>query len=151
MEKKINSINYATLFNNIMGKKCIQFPSFMSEQNLSTSFKTCIYLKENHFHCSLRRPEIHFQHQQGYQWANAKWGTTINLQRTTTALDLVEHLKRVDIEKKTWKRNKWFSEVINKRFRHQLKQKQIWRRINKGIKIRLHWQRWSYGFVKYYV
>ena len=134
MQKKLNLFNYATVFTNIMEKKekCIQFPSFMSKQNLSTSFKTCIYLKENHFHCSLRRSKIHFQHQQGYQWANAKWGTTINLQRTTTALNQVEHLKRVDIEKRTWKRNKWFSEVVNKRFHHQLKQKQTWRRINKG-------------------
>ena len=92
---KKNSIHFPmqTLFNNIMEKKCIQFPSFMSEHKLSTSFKTCIYLKENHFHCSLRRPEIHSQHQQGYQGANAKWGTTINLQRTTTALNLVEHLE----------------------------------------------------------
>ena len=140
--KKLILRNYAFVFTNTMKKKemCIQFPSFLSQQDLSTRFKTSIHLRETKFIPVFVGQKYISSTSRATNERMQNWGPSLTLKKTTTALNLVEHLKRVDIEKRTWKRNKWFSEVINKPFHHQMKQKQTWRCLNKGIKIRLHWR-----------
>ena len=52
-------------------KKCIYFPSFMSEQYLSTRSKTYTHLERFKFQSSHRRSETQIRHQQGQQRAGA--------------------------------------------------------------------------------
>ena len=83
-------------------EKFVQFPSFMSEphstiehqiQDLYASLKVP-------FFSSLRRTETHFRHQRSHKRAEAILGFISNFQRTTTAVNRVEHQKTVNIEKK---------------------------------------------------
>ena len=60
--KKFITTNDATFFTNTAKMKgtCIQIPSFMSEQLLSTTFQRCMHLEKVKVFSSLRRPETHF-------------------------------------------------------------------------------------------
>ena len=71
---------------------------------------TCMHLKKFKVFSSLRRPETHFRHAQGYQGANALTGSINIFQSTTVTVYEVEYQKTVNT--KLGKQTVWFSEVI---------------------------------------
>ena len=110
--KKLNPITKANIPINTKKWKrsCSQFPSFKSEQYLSTRSKTCKHLKKFKLFFSLRRPETHFRHAHGHQRASAITGSMNNIPNTNITVYKVESQKTVNT--KLWKRTNWFSEVI---------------------------------------
>ena len=64
---------------------------------------------------SPRRPERHYRHAQGHQWAKAKPGSINVFQSIVIIVYEVEHQKTVN--KKLEKQTFWFSEVV-KDFSH---------------------------------
>ena len=110
--KKLIPITEATIPINTKKQKrsCNQFPSFMSEQYLSTTSKTCMHLKKFEAFSSLHRPKTHFRHAQGHQRASALTVSINIFQSTTIKVYEVEHQKTV--KTKLGKQTIWFSEVI---------------------------------------
>ena len=77
-------------------RSCSQFPSFMSEQYLSTRSKTRMHLKKFKFFSSLRRPETQFTHTHGDQRASALTGCISNIQNTAITVSEKESQKTVN-------------------------------------------------------
>ena len=114
-------------------RSCNQFPSFMSEPDLSTRSKTCRHLKKLKVFSSLRRPETHFRHAQEHQRTSAITGSFNIFQSTTNTVYEVEYEKTVNT--KLAKQTIWFSEVI-KDIYYYFQEKQAGRR--KRQKRKLH-------------
>ena len=91
-------------------RSCNQFPSFMSEPDLSTRSKTCRHLKKFKVFSSLRRPETQFRHAQEHQRTGAITGSINIFQSTTNTVYEVEYEKTVNT--KLGKQTIRFSEVI---------------------------------------
>ena len=72
---------------------CNQFPSSMSEPNLSTRSKICMHLKKFKFFSSHPRPETHFSHVQGHQLSSALTGSHNFFHSTIFTVYKKAHLK----------------------------------------------------------
>ena len=125
----------------------VEFPSFMSEPYLSTRSKTSMHLKKFKNFSSLRRPETHFRHAQGYQRAGALTGSINIFQSTTFAVYEVEYQKTVDT--KLGKQTIWFSEII-KDIYHYFQQKEAGRQKETAGKVALLSQSLSIDITKSY-
>ena len=75
-------------------RSCNQFPSFMSEPNLSTRSKICMHLEKFKFFSSHPRPETHFSHVQGHQLSSALTGSNNFLHSTIFTVYKITHLKK---------------------------------------------------------
>ena len=74
-------------------RSCNQFPSFMSEPNLSTRSKICMHLKKFKFFSSHPRAETHFSHVQGHQLSSALTGSHNFFHSTIFTVCKKTHLK----------------------------------------------------------
>ena len=95
---------------------------------------TCMHVKKFKVFSSLRRPETHFRHAQGHQWADALIGSINIFQSTTITVYELEYQKTVNT--KLGIQTIWFSEVI-KEFHHYFKQKEAGRQKEAGCNVAL--------------
>ena len=77
-------------------KGCNQFPSFMSEPDLSTRSKTCMHLENLKFFSRPRSPQTYVRHAQSHQRAGASTGSITIIQNTVISVYDVEHQRTVN-------------------------------------------------------
>ena len=113
LQKKLIPLNRASTFTNTMKKTTYLFHFFhLCLNNIWAQDPRRVCMTWSSSFSSLCRPEIHFMEEQGPQWAGTIFDSSISIQKTTSAVNRVEHQKTVKIAKNLQKRNNRLSEVI---------------------------------------